>query len=397
MEYNEPLNLCIKNSATRTRDSDTCDASTDDRSAIDYDEVCLTSRGGGSSSTETARNYDKIVTTTTKTNGQTASSSSASNVDDVKMDLLYDGFVRPHSDDAIVNGSFTWSQDQLKETKPNLFLQQQQLEQYLLLQQYQSHQQTLMNNTPDGTAAKMHLDKYLKLTNRYLDTMSPFFQYFTPLVNQNQAGPSTSATNVQAAAAAAATLLLTSNLNTNDDEHNRKSPATSESPDEQSPTSSNQILNNDSIRYFLNKLIEHNFLQQLQQQQTLNDMINNNNHQNNDNNNATQKLPSKSPASNDGDGQEYFNHQMMAAQNNHHTKTFLDFLKSAAAAQNAAAVNVNHTPNSHHTNNRTQCYKRWESLWVGKLCNILFKAFTFKKKKKLLTNFVIIQFLLGQR
>lgn len=118
---------------------------------------------------------------------------------------MYDAFLRPgDGDSTTVNGTYDW---QSKEKNPNLLLQQQ----YFLLHQHQQHQQQLMNSAPDGSIAKMHLDKYMKLTNRYLDTMSPFFQHFTPLMSQSPAGqPSTS---VQAAATAAATLLLTSNLN----------------------------------------------------------------------------------------------------------------------------------------------------------------------------------------
>jgi hypothetical protein len=317
---NEPLNLCTKSS--RLSDGE---ESPVHRTIIDYDEACLATRVS-----DAQDNCDK---TTTTTNG---TSSSPSGIDG---DGLYDGFVRPGEGGEVpgANGTFEW---QNKDKNPNLLLQQQ----YFLLHQHQQHQQQLMNNAPDGSLAKMHLDKYMKLTNRYLDTMSPFFQQFTPLMNQSLAGqPSTS---VQAAATAAATLLLTSNL-TNNQQQNDGSE-TPPSPSEASE-GNNSLLSQDSVRFFLHKLIEHNFLQQLQQQQQINDLINNNNHQNaNNNNNSSYK---KSPSSNDGEGSDYYNQHMMSSPSNHHTKTFLDFLKNAAAAQSASGLN--------HANNRNQqSYKR---------------------------------------
>ena len=333
---NEPLNLCTK--SARLSDGE---ESPVHRTTIDYDEACL-----ATCVSDAQDNCDKTATTTNGT------SSSPSGVDG---DGVYDGFVRPtESGDAIgANGTFEW---QNKDTKPNLLLQQQ----YFLLHQHQQHQQQLMNNAPDGSVAKTHLDKYMKLTSRYLDTMSPFFQQFTPLMNQSLAGqPSTS---VQAAATAAATLLLTSNLTKNQQQHNEGSE-TPPSPGE-SNEGGNNLLSQESVRFFLHKLIEHNFLQQLQQQQQINDLINNNNHQNaNNNNNGNSSYKEKSPSSNDGEGSEYFNHHMMSSPSNHHTKTFLDFLKNAAAAQSASGLN--------HANNRNQQnnYKRCGGL--GELCNFL--------------------------
>ena len=139
-----------------------------------------------------------------------------------------------------------WTEE--KSSVRNLVLQHQQLqqfEQYFMLQQHAQQAQQLQQDS-----AKTHLDKYLKLTNRYLDTMSPFLQCFSPgfLAGGSQ--------NVQAAAQAAASLLL--------------------SPDGEKTRESSE----DSVKYFLNKLIEHNFLQQLQQQQQLNDLLNNNNSNN---------------------------------------------------------------------------------------------------------------------
>lgn len=322
-------------------DSDACDESPVHRTAIDYDEVCL-----ASCANDIKENCDKNAKTATTTNGTSTPPSGA----DADGSGIYDAFLRPAEGDSTnINGTYDW---QSKDKNPNLLLQQQ----YFLLHQHQQHQQQLMNNAPDGSVARMHLDKYMKLTNRYLDTMSPFFQHFTPLMSQCPAGqPSTS---VQAAATAAATLLLTSNLNQQQQHHEESEtpPDTSES-NEGSP---NSILNQDSVRYFLHKLIEHNFLQQVQQQQQINDLINNNNHHNNNNNNNNSSSTNsgynshkdKSPSSNDGEGVEYFNHHMMSQQNNHHTKTFLDFLKNAAAAQSASGI-------SHAASNRNQqSYKR---------------------------------------
>lgn len=324
---NEPLNLCTKNSS---RLSDVCDSSPVHGTVIDYDEACL--------ATSVNDNCDKnSMTATTKTNG---TSTPPSGIDGDGTG--YDSFLRPHDGETTtVNGTFDW---QNKEKNPNLLLQQQ----YFLLHQHQQHQQQLMNNAPDGSAAKMHLDKYMKLTNRYLDTMSPFFQYFTPLMSQSPAGqPSTS---VQAAATAAATLLLTSNLS-QQQQHNDECETPPETP-ESGDGSGNNLLNQDSVRYFLHKLIEHNFLQQLQQQQQLNDLINNNNHQNNNNNNSNHCSKDKSPSSNESEGLDYYNHHLMSQQNNQHTKTFLDFLKNAAAAQSVGGMNVG--------NRSQQGYKRWE-------------------------------------
>lgn len=284
------------------------------------------------------------MTATTKTNG---TSTPLSGVDGDGTSG-YDSFLRPHDGDATtVNGTFDW---QNKEKNPNLLLQQQ----YFLLHQHQQHQQHLMNNAPDGSVAKMHLDKYMKLTNRYLDTMSPFFQHFTPLMSQSPAGQQPS-TSVQAAATAAATLLLTSNLN-QQQHHNEECETPPETP-ESSDGSGNSLLNQDSVRYFLHKLIEHNFLQQLQQQQQINDLINNNNHQNNNNNSSNQCPKDKSPSSNESEGVDYYTHHMMSQQNNQHTKTFLDFLKNAAAAQSVGNMNV--------ASRSQQGYKRWGKLVRG--------------------------------
>lgn len=329
---NEPLNLCTKNSS-RLSDGDACDDSLVHRTPVDYDEICLASRVN-----DFKENCDKSAAATT--NG---TSTPPSGMDDGAG--IFDSFLRPGDNEATtVNGTYDW---QNKDKNPNLLLQQQ----YFLLHQHQQHQRHLMNNAPEGSIAKTHLDKYMKLTNRYLDTMSPFFQHFTPLMSQSPAGqPSTS---VQAAATAAATLLLTSNLNQHH-QHNEESitpPETQESND----GSNNSLLNQDSVRYFLHKLIEHNFLQQLQQQQQINDLINNNNHQNNNNNSTNSSFNShkdKSPSADDGDAVDYYNH-MMSPQSNHQTKTFLDFLKNAAAAQSVGGLN-------HSTNRNQQTYKRWD-------------------------------------
>jgi hypothetical protein len=342
---NEPLNLCTKSS--RLSDGE---ESPVHRTVIDYDEACLATRVR-----EAQENCDKTATT----NGTSSSSPLGNDGDGV-----YDGFVRPGESNETtpaVNGTFEW---QNKDKNPNLLLQQQ----YFLLHQHQQHQQQLMNNAPDGSVAKMHLDKYMKLTNRYLDTMSPFFQQFTPLMSQSPAGQPSS--SVQAAATAAATLLLTSNL-TN---HQQQQSDESETPPPSGETNdSNSLLSQDSVRYFLHKLIEHNFLQQLQQQQQINDLINNNNHQNannNNNNNSSNSTNSsykeKSPSSNDGEGVDYYNH-LMSPQSNHHTKTFLDFLKNAAAAQSASGMN--HTTNSRNQQN----YKRCGDGKRRKLCNFRLK------------------------
>lgn len=336
---NEPLNLCTKNSS-RLSDSDACDESPVHRTAIDYDEACL-----ASCTNDVKENCDKNATTTNGTATPPADGSG-----------IYDAFLRPsEGEGATANGTYEW---QNKDKNPNLLLQQQ----YFLLHQHQQHQQQLMNNAPDGSVAKMHLDKYMKLTNRYLDTMSPFFQHFTPLMSQpcSAGQPSTS---VQAAATAAATLLLTSNLSQQHQQQQQQQQEEETPPEtpESSDGSSNSLLNQDSVRYFLHKLIEHNFLQQLQQQQQINDLINNNNHQNNNNNNSSNSTNNsfnchkdKSPSSNDSEAIDYYNHHMMSQQNNHHTKTFLDFLKNAAAAQNASGIN-----HAAASNRSQQGYKRF--------------------------------------
>lgn len=361
---NEPLNLCTKNSP-RTSEVDACDDSPVHRTIIDYDEVCLATRVNDSK-----ENCDKNSTATTTTNG-TSTPPSRIEADGAAS---YDGFVRPCDGEtgSSLNGNFDW---QSKEKNPNLLIQQQ----YFLLHQHQQHQQQLMNNAPDGSAAKMHLDKYMKLTNRYLDTMSPFFQYFTPFMSQSQAGqPSTS---VQAAATAAATLLLTSNLN----QQHQNQPANDEcdtppeTPDS-NDGSGNGLLSQDNVRYFLHKLIEHNFLQQLQQQQQINDLINNNNHQNTNNNSKSGSSSGynghkeKSPSSNERESPDYYNHPMMSQPNSHQTKTFLEFLKNAAAAQSANAMNQSIANRNH------QSYKRFGA-------EKLFVQFDISVLRKQITNF----------
>lgn len=347
---NEPLNLCTKNSPRS--EVDACDDSPVHRTIIDYDEVCLASRVNDSK-----ENCDKNSTATT-TNG-TSTPPSGIEADGAAS---YDGFVRPCDGETgmSLNGNFDW---QSKEKNPNLLIQQQ----YFLLHQHQQHQQQLMNNAPDGSAAKMHLDKYMKLTNRYLDTMSPFFQYFTPLMSQSQAGqPSTS---VQAAATAAATLLLTSNLSQQHQSQPQQDECDTppETPDS-NDGSGNGLLSQDNVRYFLHKLIEHNFLQQLQQQHQINDLINNNNHQNTNNNSKGSSSSGyngqkeKSPSSNDGETSEYYNHHMMSQPNSHQTKTFLEFLKNAAVAQSANAMNQSIANRNH------QSYKRFGA---ENLCNLI--------------------------
>lgn len=291
--FNEPLNLCIKNATGREPSSrDT---------TIDYDEAVLASQ---------AKNCDRPTTT---------------------MD---DGD-EPTECEPQFN--------------PNLLLQQHQLEQYLLLQQQQqqTHQQLV-----EGTMAKMHLDKYLKLTNRYLHTMSPFLQHFTPV-----------GANAQAAATAAATLLLNNPVN-EDDGGGGDSPKTPDSCDGSAATAL-MTQSNDSVRFFLHKLIEHNFIQQLQQQQQLNDLINNNNNNNNNqsngkmtttatNNNSPQVATNghnhkKSPAhSNDGDSDFYNQHMLQTPTN---AKTFFDFLKSAASNVANAGGGNNNNNNSSSSNN----------------------------------------------
>lgn len=335
--FNEPLNLCTKNTRS-PRDN------TSERTDVDYDDVCLATQ---------SKNCDKKCDNATKTNG--VKSTSPVDVTDASDDVAdaqstYGTFT--HS----VNGAFN----------PNLLLQHHQLEQYLLLQQHQQTQQQLI----DGSMAKMHLDKYLKLTNRYLHTMSPFLQHFTPLVGQ---GPA--AINVQAAANAAASLLLANNQTQCDESDARSSPKTPESPESAGS-------NNDSVRFFLHKLIEHNFLQQLQQQQQINDLINNNNNQSSNNNGHNHhnsgsggggggggsggggnNKTNKSPCSNDGDSEFYNHHLMQATPTN--AKTFFDFLKNAAANSAAAAGTGGGSGggggNNGNTNRGQQGYKRQQT------------------------------------
>jgi hypothetical protein len=189
--------------------------------------------------------------------------------------------------------------------------------------------------------------------------MSPFFQQFTPLMSQS------ASTSVQAAANAAATLLLTSNLSQQQTiPMSEKSPSPpppsaqeNSSAGESSENLGKNVINQETVRFFLHKLIEHNFLQQIQQQQHLNDLINNNNnHPNTNNNHSNGGMSSnnftkdKSPSS-DADG-DFFNHHMLSPQSNH-TKTFLDFLKNAAAAQSG----INHTMSNQRNH---QGFKRCE-------------------------------------
>lgn len=226
-------------------------------------------------------------------------------------------------DEAIVNcdksqkpdeNDFSTVQPSNGAFNPNLLLQHHQLEQYLMLQQ--QHQQQFQDSV-----AKMHLDKYLKLTNRYLHTMSPFLQHFTPLVGQSPAF------NAQAAATAAANLLLTSNPSEDD----RKSPE----------SSTETATSNDAVRFFLHKLIEHNFIQQLQQQQQINDLINNNQ------SNGHQKSPASSV-----DESEFF------GQNS--SKSFFDFLKSAAvnASGGGGSGSVGGSLHNGNANRTQQGFKR---------------------------------------
>lgn len=220
---------------------------------------------------------------------------------------------------------------------PNLLLQQHQLEQYFLL--HQQHQQQ------QDSLAKNHLDKYLKLTNRYLHTMSPFLQHFTPLVGQ------TPALSAQAAATAAASILLTTTSNqqqpqipSDDDEKSLESPELSPSV-------------NDSVRFFLHKIIEHNFIQQLQQQQQINDLINNN-QSNNGTNGTNNQGMKKSPASSVDESEEFYNlHQQHLGnlQNpaGNNSKSFFDFLKNAAVNSSGGGA-----ANNGNTNRSQQGFKR---------------------------------------
>lgn len=204
---------------------------------------------------------------------------------------------------------------------PNLLLQQHQLEQYFLLHQQHQQQQQL------DSLAKTHLDKYLKLTNRYLHTMSPFLQHFTPLVGQ------TPALSAQAAATAAASILLTTS--SNQQQQQQASVSDDDEKSAESPESSPSI--NDSVRFFLHKIIEHNFIQQLQQQQQINDLINNNNQQQSSNgtNGSNNQGLKKSPTSSIDESEEFFNlHQQhlgnIQSPAGNNSKSFFDFLKSAA-------------------------------------------------------------------
>jgi hypothetical protein len=346
---NEPLNLCTKN---HSRLSETEEESPAHRTDIDYDDVCLAT----SVSEVKENNCDKnIATKSTSTNGTT--SSSPSQLDGDGTSTSFDSFIRPSTDNSLINDvtNFDW---QSKEKNPNLLLQQQY---FLLQQQQQQHQQQQQQQqnslaSSDGSMAKTHLDKYMKLTSRYLDTMSPFFQQFTPLMSQS------ASTSVQAAANAAASLLLTSNLNQQQTiPVGEKSPSPPPPPQENSDSNENlgaNLINQDTVRFFLHKLIEHNFLQQIQQQQHLNDLINNNNNHPNTNNNHSNGsgltnnfTKDKSPSS-DADGDFFSSHHMLSPQNNH-TKTFLDFLKNAAAAQSG----INHTMSNQRNH---QGFKRCE-------------------------------------
>ncbi|XP_070508022.1 myb-like protein A isoform X2 [Chironomus tepperi] len=335
--FNEPLNLCTKSTRSPKSDDDT-EVNTV-RADVDYDDVCL--------ATTQSKNCENNKSVTT--NG----------VDEDVSDTYGNSI------------------------NPNLLLQQHQLEQYLLLQQHQQTQQQLM----DGSMAKMHLDKYLKLTNRYLHTMSPFLQHFTPLAGQS------TTVNAQAAANAAASLLLA-----NSQQHQQQQQIENENEEDLSSKAEDScdegtghgLMNNDSVRFFLHKLIEHNFLQQLQQQQQINDLINNNNNNqsnhNNDNNNnsnnnnssssnnncnntnnghnhhhhhhhsTANSKASKSPNSNDGDS-DYYNQNIMPSPTN--AKTFFDFLKSATAASSQN----HHQNNNNGSSNRNiqQGFKRSSS------------------------------------
>ncbi|KAG5666916.1 hypothetical protein PVAND_014923 [Polypedilum vanderplanki] len=300
---NEPLNLCTKNSSDEQQEVHR-------EHIIDYDDACL------------PKNCDK------KLNGGTSPTPDESELD--------------------TESSAPFN--------PNLLLQQHQLEQYLLLQQQQQVQQHMI----DGTQAKMHLDKYLKLTNRYLNTMSPFLQHF-------QQGP---VVNAQAAANAAATLLLANHQSTSGDRVDDGDDSC-----DGSMTSSSTQQQQDGVRLFLHKLIEYNFLQQLQQQQQINDLINNNNNNNNNqsnnkngshsnhNNNTNghnHSKANKSPTnSNDGDS-DYYNHHNIMPTPTSATKTFFDFLKNASAA-NSGTTSGQQSGSSNGHNSRIQAFKRSSS------------------------------------
>lgn len=224
---------------------------------------------------------------------------------------------------------------------PNLLLQQHQLEQYFLL--HQQHQQQ------QDSLAKTHLDKYLKLTNRYLHTMSPFLQHFTPLVGQSPA------LSAQAAATAAASILLTTSSNQQPPPQ-LQPPSDDDEKSIESPESSPSI--NDSVRFFLHKIIEHNFIQQLQQQQQINDLINNNQQSNNGTNGSNNQGLKKSPTSSVDESEEFFNlHQQHLGniQNpaGNNSKSFFEFLKNAAVNSGAGGA-----VNNGNSNRSQQGFKR---------------------------------------
>ncbi|CRL08137.1 CLUMA_CG020916, isoform B [Clunio marinus] len=308
---NEPLNLCTKN-LSRSSDGDTCDGSSDKKKIIDYDKICLPTFVDDSKE----KSDNALSLTEASTNG-ISSSHWETESDEVR---IRSAFLKPDIDDLdSVNGSPIW---EFKEKNPNLLLQQQ----YFLLNQ--QHQQHLINNESDGNSAKMHLDKYMKLTNRYLNTMSPFFQHFTPLINHSQ--EDSLSTSAQVAATAAATLLLTNNLS-NQTQLREERSIHLESQESNETSGARFLPIHNTIRSFLHKLIEHNFIQQVQRQQQINDMINNNNHQNCNNNNHSSYNSFKKITSSNTEGEvaEYFNHNMLSQQNNYQIKTFLDFLKKA--------------------------------------------------------------------
>jgi len=333
--FNEPLNLCTKNTRSPKSDDDT-EVNTD-RTVVDYDDVCL--------ATTQSKNCENSKAVTTNGADEDVSDTYGNSIN------------------------------------PNLLLQQHQLEQYLLLHQHQQTQQQLM----DGSMAKMHLDKYLKLTNRYLHTMSPFLQHFTPLAGQS------TTVNAQAAANAAASLLLANSQQQQQQQqqvdNENEEETSSKAEDSCDEGNGHGLMNNDSVRFFLHKLIEHNFLQQLQQQQQINDLINNNNNNqsnhNNDNNNnsnnnnssssnnncnntnnghnhhhhhhsTANSKASKSPNSNDGDS-DFYNQHIMPSPTN--AKTFFDFLKSATAASSQ----TQHQSSNNGSSNRNiqQGFKRY--------------------------------------
>lgn len=355
---NEPLNLCTKKNSRVSKSVDLLPHRTD----IDYDEALL-SQLDAANELRDSSNCDKKskVTKSTTTNG-TSSSTPPSQLDgDGTTSTSFDSFIRPTVGESasVINSeaSFDW---QNKEKNPNLLMQQQ----YFLLQQQQ--QQQHQNQLSESFVAKTHLDKYMKLTSRYLDTMSPFFQQFTPFMGQSSAS-----TSVQAAANAAATLLLASNMQQQQQQQQipRKTP--SPLPIDNSESNENadnsSLLNQETVRFFLHKLIEHNFLQQLQQQQQINDLINNNNNHPTNNNHSNGNgilsnnfVKEKSPSS-DADSSDYFAHRLIPSPNN--TKTFLDFLKNAAVAQSG----MNH---SMPVARNQQSFKRWFEILDAVICAI---------------------------